>query len=231
MNLSKRLETIAKMVTRENVVADIGTDHGLVPIYLVKNKIAPRALAFDLRKAPLQRAREHIEKYNLVGQIETRLSNGLEKLKEGEAGTVIISGMGGNLITEILEKRKDLRASVKEFILSPQSDWYDFRKYLYENDFFIEDEEMLIDEGKYYVIIKAFYKETKTFVSEKDLYFGKMLLAKKSKVLKQYLEKELNKYNEIYEKLSIKENTFEIEKRKNEVKSYISIVEEALDEL
>ncbi len=102
MELSNRLETIASFVTEGYVVADIGTDHGYIPIYLTSNGNCPRAYAMDVNKGPLSRAQEHISQYGLDAYIETRLSDGLEALKPGEGDTLVIAGMGGPLVEKIV---------------------------------------------------------------------------------------------------------------------------------
>ena len=92
---------------------------------------------------------------SLIHILETRLSNGLEKLHAGEADTVIIAGMGGELEISILENGKQLWGSIPHWIFSPQSDLEKFRRYLKKNGFFIEDEAMILDEGKFYTVLKA----------------------------------------------------------------------------
>ena len=99
MKLSKRLETIVEQASRASAgapAADVGTDHGFVPIRLIEEGAASWVIAMDVRKGPLERAREHVALYGMENQIETRLSDGLTKLQPGEAETVIIAGMGGN---------------------------------------------------------------------------------------------------------------------------------------
>ena len=102
MELSKRLYAVASLVTEGASVADIGTDHGYVPIYLMKNKIASKVIALDINKGPLERARMHVIGHGLKGQIETRLSDGLKNVKPGEVDTMIAAGMGGGLVIKIL---------------------------------------------------------------------------------------------------------------------------------
>ena len=113
-----------------DVVADIGCDHGFVPIYLVKQLISPKAIAMDIGKGPLQRAAGHIQESGLEDRIETRLSNGMEQLKIGEVDTVILSGIGGPLMIQILEAGKEVVQSLKELVLSPQSEVEEVRRYL-----------------------------------------------------------------------------------------------------
>lgn len=102
MKLSKRMQAVAAMVSPGNVLADIGTDHGYVPIALVQEHVIPRAIAMDINEGPLERATAHIREYHLESLIETRRSNGVEMLREGEADSILIAGMGGELIIGIL---------------------------------------------------------------------------------------------------------------------------------
>ena len=102
VHLDQRLLTVARLVRQGAYLADIGTDHGYVPIWLVQKGVCPSALAMDVRKGPLERAEEHVEEVGLSGKIELRLSDGLAKLKAGEADTVVIAGMGGPLMERIL---------------------------------------------------------------------------------------------------------------------------------
>ena len=95
MKLSKRLETVASFVPKGSNIADIGTDHGYVPIYLVREGQAEHAVAMDVRKGPLERARAHVEDAGLGSRIDVRLSDGLAGLETGEADCVVIAGLGG----------------------------------------------------------------------------------------------------------------------------------------
>ena len=159
VKLSKRLERIASFVQPGSRVADIGTDHGYVPIWLVQKGVCPSALAMDVRKGPLERAEEHVEEVGLSGKIELRLSDGLAKLKAGEADTVVIAGMGGKLTCRILEQGRHVWENWSEgkerLILSPQSEQDEVRHFLEEQGFLILREAMLTDEGKYYIVIEA----------------------------------------------------------------------------
>ena len=125
MRLSKRLETIVKqaaLVCGGEAAADVGTDHGFVPIRLIEEGAADRVIAMDVRKGPLERAKEHVIQFGMEAQIETRLSDGLEKLMPGEAKTVIIAGMGGELMLRILRDGEHVRKEIRHWILSPQSE-------------------------------------------------------------------------------------------------------------
>lgn len=146
------------MVTMGSRTADIGCDHGFVSIYLYENKIAPKVYAMDLRKGPLERAREHIAARGFSDYIETRLSDGLEALHAGEADTLICAGMGGRLMAQILSRGQEKIRLMKELILQPQSDIRYFRAFLRENGYVLAAENMVKEDGKFYVIMKAVYR-------------------------------------------------------------------------
>ena len=196
MRLSDRLERIAAKAAEvtEGYVADVGTDHGFVPIRLMETGTVRHVVAMDVRKGPLSRAAEHVREYHMEDRIETRLSDGLQELKAGEADTVIIAGMGGELEISILEAGKQLWSSIRHWIFSPQSDLEKFRRYLKENGFFIENEAMILDEGKFYTVIKAGFgtneKDACVCETVPEYRFGALLIKRRDAVLKQYLLKE-----------------------------------------
>ena len=224
MRLSKRLQTIADFVKKGAVVADIGTDHAHIPIYLIKNNIISKAYASDINIGPLEKAGENI-KYFGVQNIELRLSNGLEKLKTDEADTVIIAGMGGELITDILEKGRRFFESKRKFILSPHTKIDEVRKYLLSNGFEITKEDMCIDEGKFYTVMEVKYTENKEMYSEAELLYGKYLIENKHPVLLRFLKKEETKY------ISILSNIGLNEERKTELRHRLDIIKETINEM
>lgn len=155
MRLSDRMSAVAAMVTAGGVLADVGTDHGYVPIALVERGIVPRAIAMDLREGPLAQAKKNIAMCGLANKIETRLSDGVEALAPGEADSIVIAGMGGELVVHILSNGRDVCRSVKELILQPQSELDKVRKYLRENEYDIQREDMICEDGKYYPMMKV----------------------------------------------------------------------------
>ena len=199
--ISERLKAVAGMVTKGKKVADIGTDHGYVPIYLVENSICSKVYAMDINEGPLKIADKNIAIHGLSDKIETIQSNGMEKLKDNMVDGAIISGMGGDLIVDILSRGKNIKG-INELVLSPHRRVDLVRKYLLENNWEIIDEKMLIDSGKYYTIIKALKNDKKLHMySDVELKYGKILLDNKDLVLKGYLEKECLKFAEIFEKM------------------------------
>ena len=150
VKLSARLAAVAALVEPGSRVADVGTDHGYIPIYLVQTGIADRALAMDVRPGPLERARAHVDRLSpgCRERIETRLSDGLKALSPGEADTVVIAGMGGELMIRILDEGRHMWDSLRRLILSPQSELQKVRHFLSQEGFCILGETMVKDEGK-----------------------------------------------------------------------------------
>ncbi len=193
--LSKRLKAVADMVTEGNIAADIGTDQGYVPIYLIKNNISKKAYALDINEGPLKMAAKNIRLEGLSDKITTVLSDGMEQMKDNMAESVIIAGMGGDLIVDILSRGSRIKG-IKELVLSPHKRIDLVRKFLSQNCWEIIKEDMVMDGGKYYTIIKA-VKGQNTEYTDVELLYGKYLLETKNQVLKQYLKKENEKFSKI----------------------------------
>lgn len=237
MELSKRLQAVADMVTEGRRVADIGCDHGYTSVYLWKEKKCPRIIAMDVKKGPLERAKANINKYNLSDYIEIRLSDGAEALKENEADTLLLSGMGGRLTIRILKRAFQSLGKSFELVLQPQSEIFLVRAFLREEGIKIVDETMVLDQGKYYPVIKAqpeackerinagdagegAYEDRKYLQTVED-YFGPVLLAKRPEVFLDFLKKEKEKTEALLLQVTKQE-------RKKELQEYLGYVETAL---
>ena len=142
MQLSKRLSMAVGMITKGNIVADVGCDHAYTSIYLCQEKIAPKVIAMDVNKGPLANAKAHIEQAGLTNQIQIRLSDGLQALSEEEVDTVLLCGMGGLLMIKILSDYPNVTKTVKEFVLQPQSEVAEVRHFLHKYGYKIEKEHM-----------------------------------------------------------------------------------------
>ena len=147
MQISDRLKLVVSFVTPCRAVADIGTDHGYVPIELVKSGIVKKAYAMDVNQGPLERAKMHIENERLADRIEVRQSDGLAGLMENEADTVIIAGMGGETIAEILSAAPWLQAGGTTLLLQPMSAQPELRRWLQRHGYTIR-QELLSKEGE-----------------------------------------------------------------------------------
>lgn len=229
MRLSKRLETVASFVPKGSRLADVGTDHGYIPIYLSLHDQISHGIAMDVRRGPLERAREHVAQYRLTGRIELRLSDGLKELHANEADTVVIAGMGGELMMRILEEGSHVWDSVLTWVLSPQSDFFKVRQYLQEQGFCIDRETMLIDEGKYYTVMKV-SRGLMGYEREIDFKYGKYLLDCRHPVLKNFLEKELRQISGILGRLDEQDSAGAKARRAELAKEYLHM-KEAYDEM
>lgn len=157
INISERLKCVAGLVNKGARVADIGTDHAYLPIYLVQNGISNKVYACDVRKEPLRRAKLHVDEYGLSDKITTQLCDGLKGINKGDVDTVTICGMGGKLMKNILKAGIDKLGDNTQLVLSAQSELRDFRKYLLETGIDIKSEHMLLEDGKYYFIFDCVY--------------------------------------------------------------------------
>ena len=153
--LSKRLSAVADLITEGSKVADIGTDHGYVPVYLMMTGRALSCIAMDVRKGPLMHAQEHITASGLESVIQTRISDGLANLQDGDADTIICAGMGGKLMQKLLRDTDPVKKGIKEMILQPQSELREFRQFLRQSGYCFLAEEMILEEGKFYPMMKV----------------------------------------------------------------------------
>lgn len=190
MKLSERLMTIISLIPQNSIVADIGTNHGYIPAYLIENKISKKVIGTDISKGSLEKIIEYVRGLGYEEKIDSRLGDGLEVVKPYEIDTVIIAGMGGLLIRDILEKDKDVRESIVNFILQPMVAAKELREYLIENNFEIIREELAKEGNKYYEIIYA--KQGKTFI-EKEIYYeiSPLLIREKHPLLKEFVQYKL----------------------------------------
>ena len=205
-HLSERLLHIAGQIRAGQTLADVGCDHGYLPIYLVQKGCMQRAIAMDINEGPLQRALEHIEREALGAYIQTRQSDGLEKLSPGEVDAVIIAGMGGNLTIDILTRGENVVRTLDQLILEPQSELAAVRAFLRENNYFVEAEDLVLEDGKYYPILRVLPKRSSdvlTFSGESGLSpavldaYGHRLLEAHHPVLLSFLQKEKKQCEQI----------------------------------
>ena len=215
--LSNRMQALTDMVTPGTVITDVGCDHGFVSVYLVQKGISPRVIAMDVRSGPLEHAREHIREYGLEDRIETRLSDGLHSLKTGEAAGMICAGMGGPLMEKILTEGREQAKGFRELILQPQSEIPHFRTFLMEEGYLLMDENIIYEEGKYYFMMKVRWLGAMTddVVRQKvgDSWktegldpglaekFGPLLLSRRDRILREYVEWQLAEHRKIAKRL------------------------------
>lgn len=211
--LSKRLQQVAQTVKNGELIADIGTDHAYIPIYLIKNKITKKAIAADISKGSCKKASLNINLRGLSDLIDVRCGNGLEVIEENEEPNVIvIAGMGGLMTISVLESNKRAVQCADQLVLQPQRDIEKVRKYIHSICFKIESEKMLKEGDKFYNIINA-VKGCEEY-TEIEYLFGKKLIEERSSVLKEYVDTENNKLLTVLENMknAAKENTADYER-------------------
>jgi tRNA (adenine22-N1)-methyltransferase len=226
IKLSRRMQAVADMVAAgccvdvgDSVsscgctVADIGCDHAFVSIYLKSKGIAGKVIAMDVRKGPLDIARSNIASYGLSEYIDVRLSDGFAALAPGEADIAVIAGMGGLLMVDILKRGSVHTECGIELVLQPQSEPDKLRLYLDEIGYDIVDEVFLMEDGKYYTVIRAvkLCRDSDAACDEAvslndveikaQLIYGPVLLKKKDRLLRKYIEGQLEKNHELRDRL------------------------------
>lgn len=230
MMLSDRLKTIADFVPLNSIVGDIGTDHGYLPVYLIEKGISKKVIASDISKNSLEKIIQLVKLKGLEDKIDIRLGDGLEVFKPFKVDTLVIAGMGGLLIRDILDENKKIADSIVNFILQPNTASKELREYLYENSFEIVDEKLVKEAGKFYEII--FVKRGKDYV-EDDIYleFGKRLFLNKDPLLKEYIQHKIAMVESIIGELiatdsqKSRERYFELKEKIRSYKEVLSKIE------
>lgn len=219
IQLSQRLQAVADLAADAGVMADVGTDHGYIPLFLIACGKARKAIAMDINEGPLLRAREHIRQYSQQERIETRLSDGLKELHPGEAQTIVIAGMGGALMKRILTEGEETAHAADCLVLQPQSELPMFRRFLVEHGYRILREDMVYEDGKFYSMMAVRWEKSDDAdslqarltesddvdslqaMSEADFRYGPLLLKGKHPILRKYLLRQKEQKQKILESL------------------------------
>lgn len=201
----RRLEEIINLVEDNSIVADIGTDHGIVPYELIKSNKAKKVIASDISEKSLDKLREKLDYLDEPEKIILNVSDGLDNLNEYQVDTIIISGIGGNLIVDILNKNIDVAKSANCLILGANNSLSVLRKFLHDNSFEIIEEVDLFENDKYYQIIKVKVGK-QLFLNEYEYEFGKFLIDNKSENLKQYIQQQVENKKIILSNISEKDS-------------------------
>ena len=225
IKLSKRLKAVADYVDKGARLADIGSDHAYLPTYLVQKNEVEFAVAGEVVKGPFEIAKNHVAQANLKENIQVRLANGLAAIENvDKIDTIVIAGMGGILISEILEAGKVKLSSVKRLILQANNHGDTLRQWLIEHQFVIKAEQILLEAGKFYEIIVAEPTTNENPVlSANDLLFGPFLSKEKSVIFQQKWQKELNTLNKIIDRLPDEQT-----EKREEVLTEIAKIKEVL---
>jgi tRNA (adenine22-N1)-methyltransferase len=228
--LSQRLEKVSNYVLQGSVLADIGSDHAYLPCYLgLKGKIK-KGIAGEITEGPYLSAKEQVELDGLSNFIEVRKGDGLSILKENEAEVVTICGMGGSLITSILEKGKDKLGNAKRLVLQPNIGAKNVRKWLLKEKWVLSAEEIIKEDGKIYEILVADRSGEQPYTNniEAELLFGPYLLKLQNEAFKEKWTGEVRQWKAILAQMEKSQGTAAETKRK-ELLDHINLAEEWVD--
>ena len=216
IKLSKRLKTIGDLVLsgKSSYIIDVGCDHALLDIYLLQNNSNLKIIASDIREKPLENAKKNIIKYSFLNKIELLLKDGIKNINK-DIDTAVISGMGEETITYILNEGREELTHINRLVISSNNKYVDIRKNIIKLGFIINNELIVYEDGKYYIIMD-FIKGKKKYTS-KELYFGPILLNNKNELFYKYynylkdtkleilkdIPKDNNKYKELEEEIEL----------------------------
>lgn len=192
LNLSNRLQAIADFVTIGTAVIDVGTDHGYIPIFLAQHGYSGKIYASDINEGPLSRAKQFAADYGVADKIQFYLANGLDFTDGKNIDTVIIAGMGGENIVDILEKAAWTHNKV-HLILQPQSKLADLANWLDNNGFAIHNVILVKDAGKIYPVLSVFAGKSRAPFSCAEMYADRILMENKDPLLPEYLNNLIKK--------------------------------------
>jgi len=194
--MSNRLKMISNSVRKSNLVYDIGTDHAYVPIDLLQKNIVKKAIATDVRIGPIKNAKKNIKKYNFENVIKTKIGSGLDVIDD-KPDCIIIAGMGGILITQLIEENIDKAKKVKQLIIQAMNNEELVREYMLNKGFKIEFEKLTKDIFRIYNLISFNYCDYKNDYTNYEYYTSKYLLENNDKLLKEYLKPKAKRLNDI----------------------------------
>ncbi len=222
MKINERLKKIGDLVPLSSYPLDIGCDHALLSIYLIKERSIKKALAADNKEGPLQMAKANITNYHLEDKIELILADGLDAYKKG-INVVTISGMGGLTINKIIDRGRKYLKYITTFILSPNNYTIAVKRKLRRYGYYISDEYVVKDKDKIYQIMV--FTKGKKYYSYKKLFLGPVLMTKKEPLVKEYYLNELTMKKQL---LKIMPSSFASRRRllKKEIKYLEAIIKE-----
>lgn len=216
------------MVIKGEAVADIGADHALLSIYLLEENLAPSVIIGELGDGPYERALQAVSHCNVKEKIEVRQGDGLQILEPGEVSSIVIAGMGGNTISDILAYDWKKAASFKYYVFQPMSKAGVLRKALAEQGWPIIEERLLYENGHYYVLIcsKPGFKPYE--LDDLEIDIGPLILKGDKRIKNEFLKIYQAKYNNIYKNLVYSGNNNKlilIEEYKNKIKRLEALID------
>lgn len=230
--LSNRLEAVAINIPAGARLADIGSDHAYLPCNVVKKGTVPFAIAGEVAEGPFRSAVEQVQSENLTDQISVRKGDGLEVVEPGEVDCITIAGMGGSLISTILEKGESKLEGVSRLILQPNVGGFAVRSWLINNGWELVNEEILKEDGKIYEILVADRGEPlKPYQDsnlESGILFGPFLLKEKTAVFVEKWHAELKNWERILKQLDEAVQNDDTASKRVELEKKIQMAKEAL---
>ncbi|KMY54780.1 SAM-dependent methyltransferase [Bacillus sp. FJAT-27231] len=229
--LSKRLMAVAARIPGRAVMADIGSDHAYLPCYAINKGLAVKAIAGEVADGPLRAAKQQVKAAGLEKKIEVRKGNGLEVISAGEVDCVTIAGMGGTLITSILNEGKEKLEGVNRLVLQPNLRADHIRRWLIENDWELIDEIIMEEDGKIYEILTAEKGDAEKPYStrkELELLTGPMLLAEKNEAFLKKWKREADQLEVVLKNLEKAENQQAAKEKKQNVLRELQLIKEAI---
>lgn len=190
IRLDSRLSAVASLVRQGSIVADIGTDHAYLLCYLIQNGISPRGIAADINKGPLENARQTVIDCGVYDKVKLILSDGLDSVPENSADDVVLAGMGGILISEILKRTQWIFSDKINIVAQPMTHAEILRQFFCDNGFKILEEKTATDGKRHYCTMSAVYSGEKNKVQKSYYYLGE-LLNNDDETTKKYIEKML----------------------------------------
>ncbi|WP_088072755.1 tRNA (adenine(22)-N(1))-methyltransferase [Gottfriedia luciferensis] len=231
VNLSRRLKRVFDYIPEGTKLADIGSDHAYLPCYAVLNKRCTSAIVGEITEGPFNSARSTIRQSGLEGIVEARMGDGLEVLVPNEVDVITIAGMGGSLISSILENGKEKLEGVETLVLQPNIGAHQIRYWLEKEGYSLIEEDIVEEDGKIYEILVASksnqtspYSEQK----EKELFIGPFLLKKQNDAFKKKWAHEMKNFERILTQLESAKQTEESIQKMKEIQQKIEWIKEVL---
>lgn len=226
LNPSKRLTAIAKYITDDSIFADIGSDHAYLPCFVCLNNPSIQAIAGEVQKGPYENAKKNVNKHALSNQIDVRLGNGLEIItSKDHIDTIVLAGMGGQLIIDILQSGKEKLRTIDTIITQPNTNLQLVRQYLNVVGYHLTKEHIMKENGIIYEILVAKQSAADPYFyhDEKEFYFGPFLFQEQPKLFLEMWQQELLHLERIHKQIKQAieidtEKLAEIEKKINWIK-------------
>lgn len=232
MQISNRLNKIISFIEKEDKVADIGTDHGFVPNFIVNENISNYVISSDISENSLKKSIELTLEYNNCDKIQNRVGPGLKVLEASEVDVAIIAGMGGLLISDIIKDSLDIAINLKKLILQPMQAKRDLRIFLYEKGFEIIDEAIIYEDKKYFEIIVTKYTGENKKISD-EIFFDipEIPYKRKDAIMKSYLENRIEYNTLLIENLKKSSDFNKVCKKIKDLEIFVNKCKELLNGL